>query len=125
MATVTIRVGNYQTITGQIQGRLQTFAAKVGDAVQGAGIDCQAEAKRNCPVGTPESTHKKGYIGGRLRASIQYAKLTPYSCKVGTNVYYSRYVEFGTHKMAARPYLFPAYIMARKNLINELKALVA
>lgn len=120
MATVTIRVGNYATISGQIKGKLNTFALKVGNAVQGAGIDCQALAKQNCPVDT-----------GRLRSSIQYKKTSALSCTVGTNVKYARPVEFGhvtrNHKshVPARPFLFPSYIDTKKGLMTELKALVA
>ena len=111
---VAIRVGNYKTIVGQIQGKLAALAAKAGDAVQGAGIDCEAGAKQACPVDT-----------GRLRSSITYTKTSQLSCTVGTNVFYGPYIEFGTHKMAPRPFLFPAYLAARKSLIAELKASLA
>lgn len=33
----------------------------------------------------------------------------PMAVRVGTNVHYAAHVEFGTHRMAARPYLIPAY----------------
>lgn len=114
---VSIRVGNYTTITGQIKGKLSTFKAKVGDAVQGAGINCEAEAKQRCPVDT-----------GRLRSSIKYTKTSALSCTVGTNVTYAKPIEFGhvtrsgSH-VPAQPFLFPAYLRARKDLLIELKSL--
>ncbi len=64
-----------------------------------------------CPVGTPESTHKRGYIGGRLRSSITWEVVSEggdLSAKVGTNVEYAPYVELGTRYMRAQPYLVPA-----------------
>lgn len=116
---VKISLNGREVVQGQITARLAAFAAKVGNAVQGAGIDCQAGAKQACPVDT-----------GRLRASIQYTKLTELSCKVGTNVKYGPDVEFGhvtrnpSVHVAPRPFLFPAYLAAKKALLIELKALI-
>lgn len=74
--------------------------AAIGEAAEGY-------AKDDCPVGTPESTGIKGYVGGRLRDSITYAtrmdtgsgtdkpKGTPedLALYIGTNVEYALYVE--------------------------------
>jgi hypothetical protein len=115
---VKITINGAQSIQGVINARLQQFAAKVDQAVQGAGIDCQALAKQDCPVDT-----------GRLRASITY---TPgkLKCSVGTNVKYAPDIEFGhvtrnpDIHVAARPFLFPAYATTSKQLVGELKAMV-
>lgn len=66
--------------------------------VRKVGEDIVRDAKAVVPVDT-----------GRLKKSINY-KLSPdrLSVKVGTDVYYSMFVEFGTYKMPARPYLTPA-----------------
>lgn len=48
-----------------------------------------------CPVGTPESTGKKGYRGGTLKQSIT-AESDAESMVLGTNVEYAPYVELGT-----------------------------
>lgn len=63
------------------------------------------------PVGTPESTGKKGYRGGRLHSHIAWEIGTDEQgllAVVGTNVEYAPYVELGTYKMTARPFLLPA-----------------
>lgn len=47
---------------------------------------------------------------GRLRASISYEIASDgKSAKVGTNVKYGKMLEFGTKKMAARPWLRPTF----------------
>ncbi len=84
---------------------------RANQALQGAGIECQALAKQSCPVDK-----------GRLRASIQYEK-KPLFVTVSTNVSYSKYVEFGTVHMRARPYLYPAWKVAAQHLIEELSSL--
>lgn len=61
------------------------------------GINAEKYAKALCPVGTPESTGKKGYRGGTLRNSITHSVDDAESTmSVGTNVEYAPYVELGT-----------------------------
>lgn len=102
---------------------IQAMKKQVMDALLAIGSTAEGYAKDDCPVGTPESTGKAGYIGGRLRNSITYAtkeyhskgndrggastqtgdtKLggTPEDQTVylGTNVEYAPYVELGSQK---------------------------
>lgn len=68
--------------------------------MQGALI-VQDDAKVRCPVDT-----------GTLKRSIhsEFEEQTPNSASavVGTDVEYGKYVEFGTSRMSAQPYLRPA-----------------
>lgn len=59
------------------------------------GMNAEKYAKALCPVGTPESTGKKGYRGGTLRNSITNVP-TEDEVSIGTNVEYAPYVELGT-----------------------------
>lgn len=93
------------------------------------GMAAETYAKALCPVGTPESTGIKGYMGGTLRGSITFATEEQHSTGqapargadykmlatpekervyIGTNVEYAAYVEMGTVKMKPKPYLKPA-----------------
>lgn len=118
--SISITVSGEREIIANIEATLARLQKQVNEAVQGAGIDCAADAKQHCPVGTPESTGIKGYAGGRLRSSIQYVP-GHMQCKVGTDVEYAWYVELGTYKMGARPFLFPAFVRAGQNLMKELR----
>lgn len=61
------------------------------------GIKAEKYAKALCPVGTPESTGKKGYRGGTLRNSITFnVRSENKEVDVGSNVEYAPYVELGT-----------------------------
>lgn len=54
------------------------------------GIKIERWAKKLCPVGTVESTGKKGYRGGTLRNSITHeVNRSNNSVSVGTNVEYA------------------------------------
>lgn len=59
------------------------------------GLKVEKHAKALCPVGTVESTGKKGYRGGTLRNSITH-QIDDDTLSVGSNVEYAPYVELGT-----------------------------
>lgn len=92
-------------------------------ALQNCGKAVSTAAKQLCPVGieekfvTPGRAQWTGRIPGTLKKSIRYSVV-----KKGTKVqiiaggrsskyltaYYAAFVEFGTHKTMALPYLRPA-----------------
>ena len=79
-----------------------------------AAFMVEGEAKRLCPVDT-----------GRLRASIASRVETEDSEIVGiigTNVEYAPAQEFGTVKMPAHPFLYPALEGKKKEIEELLKA---
>lgn len=54
------------------------------------GIQIEGWAKKLCPVGTVESTGKKGYQGGTLRDSITFeVDTSSKTVSVGSNVKYA------------------------------------
>jgi len=71
----------------------------------------EGDAKRMCPVDT-----------GRLRASLSHEmekKGDEVIGRVGTNIEYGVYVEYGTERMSAKPYLRPA-LENNKGKIKQL-----
>jgi HK97 gp10 family phage protein len=66
---------------------------QIQSAVNQAAAKCDAAAKEACPVDT-----------GNLRSSI-HIETGDCEATVGTNVEYASYVEFGTYKMKAQPYM--------------------
>lgn len=66
-----------------------------GRILETIGQLAERYAKKLCPVGTVESTGKKGYRGGTLRDSITHV-VDGDVLTVGTNVEYGPYVELGT-----------------------------
>lgn len=70
------------------------LATKAG--LTAAAMVVQGQAVLLCPVDT-----------GRLRQSINY-RVSNTEAAIGTNVEYAPYVEFGTKRMKAQPFLRPA-----------------
>jgi HK97 gp10 family phage protein len=76
---------------------LKELEAKTAQALEICGGMAESYAKEACPVDT-----------GRLRNSITHAQVGKDTEVIGTNVEYGPYVELGTHKQAAQPFLRPA-----------------
>jgi HK97 gp10 family phage protein len=76
-----------------------------------ATLAVQRRAKQLCPVDT-----------GRLRNSIAVElEEGGMNGAVGTNVKYAPFVEFGTSRTPAQPYLLPAFEEERAVFIERLK----
>lgn len=87
--------------------------AAIHRALVRIGLECESYAKDLCPVKT-----------GRLRNSItNYVEGN--AAYVGTNVEYAQFVEEGTSKQKAQPFLRPAAVdhmdQWRKTLEDELE----
>ena len=102
---------------------IEAMQEQVEQWLEAVGEDAAGTAADVCPVGTPESTGIKGYIGGTLRNSISavteswqsdfnqhdgaqasVADIMPKekpeksAVYIGTNVEYAPYQEFGTSR---------------------------
>lgn len=76
--------------------------AKLGEVIAKTAHDVQAQAAAGAPVDT-----------GYLRSSIQAIQVDDLSWQVVVGAEYGIYVEMGTYKMAAQPYLEPAVELVR------------
>lgn len=84
-----------QDNTDEVVEALGTAMARALEAI---GIQAEGYAKDLCPVDT-----------GRLRNSITHAiEADEKAAYIGTNVEYAPYVELGTSKHKAQPFLTPA-----------------
>lgn len=97
--------------------------SQIEQALIAVGITAENNAKREITRAVydqPES--KSGYVRtGRLRNSLTYeVAMNEKSVYIGSAVEYASYVEGGTMKMPARPYLRPAIV----NNVDEYKSLV-
>lgn len=77
-------------------------------ALEICGGKAETYAKELAPVGTPESTGIPGYHGGTLRNSITHEQWDEKTEVIASAVKYAPFVEFGTYKMNARPFMRPA-----------------
>ena len=83
---------------------------RVNDALAVGALLIESDAKLLSPVDT-----------GLNRSSIHAKKESYLRWKIGANTSYAKHLEFGTVKMAARPFLFPAYMLHRNDIIAAVK----
>lgn len=82
-------------------------------ALEASALLVEGQAKAICPVG--KYPPGSGRVGGNLRNSITH-EVEKKEARVGTNVEYAPFVELGTVKMAAQPYLNPALEKNKGNI---------
>lgn len=93
--------------TDAVKGGLKSAFAR---ALERIGLQAEGYAKDLCPVDT-----------GNLRNSITHTS-DGKAAYIGTNVEYGKYVELGTVKMAAQPYLRPAaadHVDTYRNIVKD------
>ena len=99
-----------------VQDNTKAVASATGKAIAAAleeiGLVAEGYAKKACPVRT-----------GRLRNSITHVRVQKEKAVyIGTDVEYGKYVELGTRKQRAKPYLRPAaanHIDAYKSIVRK------
>lgn len=94
-----------------LDGLEKATKPQVQQVVDEAAAVCDAEAKRVCPVDT-----------GNLRSSI-HTETGDCEATVGTNVEYGVYVEYGTSKMKAQPFMQPGAAAVEQALPQIFKSL--
>ena len=107
MLRVTAKVVGVDNVKKSLQNMISD--EKIEKILDYGAALIEAEAKRLCPVDT-----------GRLRASINTIKPRKLVRSIGTSVEYAPYVEFGTYKMRAQPYLRPAL----EHNIDKIRAML-
>jgi HK97 gp10 family phage protein len=108
---ITIDTKNFDKFQGILKDLLKETNDKCEKMIERTAIKIESKAKYYCPVDT-----------GRLRSSISHRlSYDRLGAEIGTNVDYAEFVEFGTSKMDAQPYLRPAFIEVVANIVEDYK----
>lgn len=103
----------YELVEDNIPSIENEVEACVGRALEMIGLQAEKHAK--------EALTRQGAVDtGRLRNSVTHQVISENAVAVGTSVEYAPYIEFGTYKMDARPYIKPAV----GNYLNEYKIII-
>lgn len=108
-----IHIDGISAVTEAMERKMAETERKASRGLERGCRIVEGEARNRCPVDT-----------GELRRSITSHVDGMYGV-VGTNKEYAGYVEFGTHKMKAQPYLISAFLAKKYEVLqaitNELK----
>ena len=115
------------TLTSNKDEILEALGEQLGQAMIAIGLTAESNAKREvnkAVYDTPESPNYKRT--GRLLNSISYAVDTDEpAVYIGSNAKYAPYVELGTSKMRARPFLKPAVENYGEQYMDLLKQAIS
>ncbi|OQW44356.1 MAG: hypothetical protein A4S16_03450 [Proteobacteria bacterium SG_bin6] len=117
------------TARGGLKRLAEGLERELGPVVFAAAQIIEVEAARSITAG---SVSGKGHVPskpgeppsndtGVLARNIETNMVGPVTAEVSSNAPYSQHLEFGTSKMAARPFMAPAVARKRKEVANLLK----
>lgn len=99
------------SLTDNVDDFIRATKEQRARALEAVGMQAENYAKLLCPVDT-----------GNLRNSITHEQGGEDFEVVGTNVEYAPYVEYGTQRMKAQPYIKPAveeHVQEYKDIFKE------
>jgi len=101
----------FRELNNNVKKLTKDFNNLIPVALKAGALLIQNDAKKRAP-----------YLTGTLRRSIHTEQTGKTSVKVGTDVEYAIFQEYGTSKMAARPYLRPAFDENRQKVVDKINA---
>lgn len=117
---------NAAQISAQLQRRASALVRATAFGIEGDIKTSMAEPKSGHIYGNHQASapgESPAIDTGQLANSIQTV-VEELSATVGTNTEYAPYLEFGTHRMAPRPFMGPAFERAKPEFEKGLKELV-
>lgn len=126
---------DFSKLTAKLDGIAKAAEDGVRPAAQAGAQVFYEEVRQRVPVSAkPHKSGKKTYNPGTLRKAIYQAFADKESGKDKamyrisfnkTHAFYGRFVEFGTSKMAANPFIRPAYDAARAKALQAVQERMA
>lgn len=110
-SSITVR-GDRQ-ISVKLQNFSRDFEEKVKKSVKKHTYMVERDAKINAPYDT-------GHLKRSIHSGFQDGGLTG---TVTVGAYYGIYLEFGTRYMHPRPFLFPAFLIAKASFLREMESI--
>lgn len=116
--------------TSGIEPTIQKLTHATDYALKSMAMRMAALAKRPPPKGSPVAgvrvpewswVKKTKGPGGHNRDSVRFEKADHLKYAVRTETGYGGFLELGTSKMPARPYMAPAFKEAKAEFISDLK----
>lgn len=136
--SVTIRLEGSAELQAALRQASGEIKGAVSRAVVGTALELQGNIKQSIARGpasgrvyekyNPRRTHQASAPGqppmtdtGRLVNSIEFDKIGDLTATVGSKLVYAPWLEYGTSRMAARPFFRPAVEEIRAKYIQRLE----
>jgi phage gpG-like protein len=124
-------INNIPVVTAKLQREAKGLVARTASRIEGTAKISFADSKTGRKYRRGKKTHTASAPGeapavdtGQLTNSVQWEMTGDTSAVVGTNVEHGMHTEFGTVRMAPRPWLGPAFEEATESFERGLKELL-
>jgi HK97 gp10 family phage protein len=108
----------------ELLNKLQQLGANISSlenkALKNAAEPVLEDAKANVPVKTGKLQRGLKTSGIKTKDGIKYV-LVGVDRSDNSKIFYGKFIEFGTSKMSARPFLEPAYEKNKKEIVEAIK----
>lgn len=139
--SVTIRLEGSEKLQRELRRLSDDLRREVGQVVLGAAVEMRADIVTSIQRGpasgvtykksNPTRTHTASAPGqppmsdtGRLANSITFDRVGDLTATVGSALNYAPWLEYGTSRMAARPFFRPAVERMRPKYIGKLEDII-
>lgn len=109
-----IEIKNLSQFTKWTENVVKEVESKVKNTVNQNVHQMEGQAKMLAPVDT-------GHLRQSINTELSNGGMTG---EVSTNVEYALFVEYGTSRQAAQPFMYPAFVMYSKNFESEIRKIV-
>lgn len=111
---------NIDSIISQLSASGRNAIRDAAKELTDTAYEVESEAKQNIQRNrTVDTGRLLGSVTTEIRGSGVNTK-----AEIGTNVEYANYIEYGTSKMAAKPFLTPAFISKTNGLEDRIRQAV-
>lgn len=136
---MTIRLDGARELQAALRNMTDDIRQEVGKAVVGTALELRGDVVKSIQRGpksgtvyqkyNPRRMHQASSPGqapasdtGRLANSITFDQMGDLTASVGSALAYATYLEYGTSRMAARPFFRPAVERMRPKFQQRLEA---
>jgi phage gpG-like protein len=134
---IRVRIENAERLQARFNRLPPTTEKLIGDAVKTGALELQGEIRRRISRGSRSGRiYKRGAkgehqasapgeypktdFGGLVQSIFVQMQDRNLDASVGTDLKYGTHLEFGTSKMAARPWLFPTFEDLKPRIIRRV-----
>lgn len=103
---------------------IRTSPTKASNLVNAMALDGQAYVVRSFTVSPSAPGEPPGVVTGTLKNSIHVEPMGEFKRAIVTGVEYAAHLEFGTEKMAARPFMGPMAAYLQRHVMDYWKTFV-
>lgn len=107
-------VGNVTINDAVLKNIMRTAPGKVIEGLDAMAFDGERDVKQSFGTSVSDPGDPPGVDTGTLRSSIHTENTGRFSRAITTGVDYAAHLEYGTSKMAARPFMMPMAMRLQK-----------